>query len=70
MKAANSRGISVIPEGAESVALAHLPVSALDLRADLAETFALWGIRTLGQLAALPQDDLVARAGSASPLMA
>jgi protein ImuB len=63
MKAANSRGISVIPEGAESVALAHLPVSALDLRADLAETFALWGIRTLGQLAALPQDDLVARLG-------
>ena len=30
------------------------------------ETFALWGIRTLGELAALPEEELVKRLGAAA----
>ncbi len=64
MKAAHWRGIAVIPAGEEAGALASLPISALDLAADLAETFAIWGIRTLGELAALPEAELVTRLGA------
>jgi protein ImuB len=63
MKAAAMRGITVIPPGQESAALGRLPVAALALEADPAETFALWGIRTLAELATLPESDLVARLG-------
>jgi protein ImuB len=63
MKAAATRGITVIPPGQESSALGRLPVAALALEADPAETFAIWGIRTLAELAALPETDLVARLG-------
>lgn len=64
MKAAGGRGITVIPEGQEAGALAHLPVAALDLTREQAETFALWGIRTLGELATLPESELVTRLGA------
>jgi protein ImuB len=63
MKAAWSRGIAVIPEGAEAVALAKLPLAALGLDENPRETFAVWGIRTLGELAALPEVELIARLG-------
>lgn len=64
MKAAAMRGgIAVVPEGKESAALAALPVSALGLAPEFEETFALWGIRTLNELAALPVSDIVARMG-------
>jgi protein ImuB len=63
MKAAAIRGIAVIPEGAEAEALAKLPIAALDLDEERAVTFALWGIATLGELAALPEAELVARLG-------
>ena len=64
MKAAAHRGIAVIPEGAEASTLASLPIAALGLAEESAETFALWGIRTLGELAAVPEADLVARLGA------
>jgi protein ImuB len=63
LKAATSRGITVIPEGQEASALAKLPLAALNLEENHAETFAIWGIRTLGELAALPEVDLIARLG-------
>ena len=63
MKAASMRGIAVIPEGAEAEALAKLPIAALGLDEEYAATFALWGIGTLGELAALPEAELVARMG-------
>lgn len=63
MKAAFSRGVSVIPAGEEAAALAPLPITLLDLDADFAEVFANWGIRTLGELAGLPESDLVVRLG-------
>ena len=61
MKAASTRGVTVIPAGQEAIALGKLPLAALELEADPAETFAIWGIRTLAELAALPESDLVAR---------
>jgi protein ImuB len=63
MKAASMRGIAVIAEGAEAEALAKLPIAALGLDEEYAATFALWGIGTLGELAALPEAELVARMG-------
>jgi protein ImuB len=63
MKAAGIHGIAVIPEGAETEALAKLPIAALDLDEERAATFALWGIGTLGELAALPEAELAARMG-------
>ncbi len=63
LKAAGSRGIHVIPEGAEAVALSRLPVTALALERDHLETFAIWGIHTLGELAALPEVELITRLG-------
>ena len=56
-------GIAVIPEGAEAEALARLPIAALRPGEEYAATFALWGIGTLGELAALPEAELVARVG-------
>ena len=55
--------IRVVPTGEEATALAALPVTVLDLTESQAETFALWGIHTLGMLAALPEQDLIARIG-------
>jgi len=54
---------AVIPEGIEGVALAPLPIAAINLPAEYAEVFSLWGIRTLGELGALPEKELVARLG-------
>ena len=63
LKAASTRGIVVIPEGQEAPALANLPLAELDLEEGPLETFAVWGIRTLGDLAALPSMELVTRMG-------
>jgi protein ImuB len=53
----------VVPTGEESTALASLPLTVLDLNAQQAEIFSLWGIRTLGMLGALPEKELIARMG-------
>jgi protein ImuB len=63
LKAASTRGIVVIPEGQEAQALANLYLTDLDLEEGPLETFAVWGIRTLGDLAALPTTELVTRMG-------
>ncbi|HWE83535.1 MAG TPA: DNA polymerase Y family protein [Terracidiphilus sp.] len=55
--------VSVVAAGQQSEALAPLPVSVLDLTDEQQETFALWGITTLGRLAELPQKELIARMG-------
>jgi protein ImuB len=54
---------AVIPQGGEGKALSALPIAVLDLSEEYAETFSLWGIRTLGALAELPEKELVARLG-------
>src|SRR6266702_1882740 len=57
------RATTVIVPGQEVEVLGSLPLKYLDLSPDLAETFALWGIRTFAALAALPERDLIARIG-------
>jgi protein ImuB len=68
-------GVTVVAAGAEAEALAVIPVDVLArleddeagkaLDADLVRTFRQWGLRTLGDLAALPADALAARLGQA-----
>ena len=57
----------IIQPGEESSALDPLPISTLNFTPgftpDHAETFAAWGIHTLGDLAALPETALIARMG-------
>ena len=57
--------VRVVPTGEQSAALASLPLDVLNLSDQQAETFSLWGIRTLGMLAALPEKELVSRMGQA-----
>ncbi|MBV8672419.1 MAG: DNA polymerase Y family protein [Acidobacteriaceae bacterium] len=58
-----SRMPQVIGPGEEGPALAPLPVSVLDVSEEHAEIFSLWGIRTLGMLAELPEKELISRLG-------
>ena len=53
----------VIPHGEESKHLASLPLAALELSEQESEAFELWGLQTFGDLAALPEVDLVVRLG-------
>jgi protein ImuB len=60
-------GITVIEPGGEASALAALPIQALqsaqvDLQSAI-DSFHAWGLKTLGELAALPDADLAARVG-------
>jgi protein ImuB len=59
----SSTSVSIIQSGKESAALASLSLSVLTLSKDHTAIFALWGIRTLGMLAALPEKELIARMG-------
>jgi protein ImuB len=56
--------ITIVPPGDERTFLAAVPLAALELSADLAATFARWGIRTLGELSALPRRSLGDRLGA------
>ncbi len=58
--------VRVVAPGEEAEALAPLPLAVLGLMETQAETFALWGIHTLGMLAALPEKELIARMGQDS----
>lgn len=53
----------LVPVGRESASLAPLSLDSIEPDAEQAETFARWGIGTLGQLAALPLNELIARMG-------
>lgn len=64
LKAAAARGITVIPPGGEAAALSKIPLPLLDLDDEAAETFILWGIQTLGELAVLPETELITRLGA------
>lgn len=66
IKAEASRGINVIADHKDASAIADIPVSVLRLNDENYETLALWGIRTLGELAELPDEELVSRLGQQS----
>ena len=59
------RGPCILARHREHEHLGRLPVVALPLTEEQIETFDLWGIRTLAELAALPETDLVTRLGQA-----
>jgi protein ImuB len=61
--AISSKQPVVIQTGDKRLALASLPLSTLNLSTEYAETFAQWGVTTLGVLAMLPERDLIARLG-------
>jgi protein ImuB len=63
VRATTRHQITFIPPGKEASALAALPLSVIGLSEEIAETFSLWGIHTLGMLAALPEKSLIARIG-------
>ncbi len=56
-------GVTCADEHSLRAKLASLPVSALACEDDLLHTFRRWGIRTLGQLAELPETALISRVG-------
>jgi protein ImuB len=56
--------ITVVKPGHERETLAHAPLALLDPDPVAAATLARWGVRTLGELAALPRDGLSARLGA------
>jgi protein ImuB len=57
------RGITVIAPGSEAAILARLPLNLLPGSPETAELLDAWGIRTLGELAALPSLGVAARLG-------
>jgi protein ImuB len=57
--------VTVVPAGGERAFLAAMPLGALDLGAELDDTFRRWGIRALGELAGLPRRSLGDRLGAA-----
>jgi protein ImuB len=58
-------GVFVVPPGCEAHAIGQLPLTTLRLTPEHEATFAVWGIRTYAELAALSETDLIARFGQA-----
>jgi protein ImuB len=63
--ASASGSLTVVPPGSEERALAAVPLAALGLDTHLATALAQWGVRTLGELAALPRAGVAMRLGPA-----
>lgn len=68
--ARESRGTRVVPPGRTRDFLAPFPVRLLDPDPVSAEVLQSWGIRTIGQLAALPPGSVAHRLGRAGALLA
>ncbi|HXJ78863.1 MAG TPA: hypothetical protein VMS64_09300 [Candidatus Methylomirabilis sp.] len=64
--ARRGRGVTVIEPEKEATYLATAPLSLLDLTDEMAARLGRWGIRTLGELTALPSAALFERLGSES----
>ncbi len=65
LAARHLRGITLIPPGHEADRLGTLPVHVLPAEPELIQTLDRWGIRTLAELAALPELGFIARFGDA-----
>jgi protein ImuB len=57
-------GVTVVEPGGDAASLAAAPLSLLTLSEPLAIRLSRWGLRTLGELAALPTAGLFERAGA------
>jgi protein ImuB len=55
--------VQVVASGEEAIALSSLPLTVLTVSDAQLETFASWGIYRLGELAALPERELISRMG-------
>lgn len=64
LAARNLPGTTILTPGHEAQALAPIPVEALPAAPDQILTLRRWGIRTLGELGALPEAGLVERLGA------
>ena len=53
----------IIPYGREGESLRNLSIAALNLTPEQKDILSLWGLHTLGELAALPEVELVVRLG-------
>lgn len=62
-RASSTRSVDIIRSGEEAACLSALSLDALTLTAEQVEIFGLWGIHSLGMLAALPEKELIARIG-------
>ena len=62
--ARRGRGVTIIGAGKDAQYLAAAPLSLLDLSDEMAARLGRWGLRTLGELAALPSAALFERLGS------
>jgi protein ImuB len=60
-------GLTVVPPGQEAPLLAPLPLDLLGLLPERMDLFRRWGLRTLGDLAALPAVGLAERLGPDGP---
>ncbi len=56
-------GLGVVVPGADALALAGVPVTALEWPDEVAQALARWGVDTLGALACLPRAGLASRLG-------
>lgn len=56
-------GITIIPPENEAAAIGALPLSSLNISAELLETLNRWGIRTCAEFAALPEIAVIERFG-------
>jgi len=61
--ATGSAAVTVVASGRERAMLAKVPLAALELGTELGATFGRWGVRTLGELAALPREGVAMRLG-------
>jgi protein ImuB len=68
--AREGRGVGILPPGATRARLAPLPVALLDPDDTLAATLASWGLRTIGDLAALPSGAVAHRLGPSGARLA
>lgn len=69
MARSSPKSIAILQPGTEQTILAGLPIGAISPGETEAETLALWGIRTVGELAALPEIAVVARLGEAGRML-
>jgi protein ImuB len=64
LAALHGHGTEVVPTGAEPGFLAALPLECLAPPSTVAATLARWGLRTLGDLARLPSQEVATRLGA------